>query len=49
MPGSTQIALPPGKYMLEIDPDKWIKQLGDAQRKMEIELSEGQEFELSVE
>jgi len=49
VPGSTQIALPPGKYMLEIDPDKWIKQLGEAQRKMEIELSEGQEFELSVE
>jgi hypothetical protein len=49
VPGATQIALPPGKYMLEIDPDKWIKQLGDEQRKMEVELSAGQEYELSIE
>jgi hypothetical protein len=34
VPGQTRVALPAGKYMLEIDPDKWIKQLTDEQRKM---------------
>ena len=49
VPGHTRVALPPGRYRLEIDPDKWIKQLADAQRRMEVELAEGQELELSIE
>jgi hypothetical protein len=49
VPGRTRVALPPGKYILEIDPDKWIKQLTDEQRKTEIDLVEGQELELSVQ
>lgn len=49
VPGHTRVALPPGKYVLEIDPDGWIKQLADEQRKTEIELVEGQELELSIQ
>ncbi len=49
VPGHTRVALPPGKYILEIDPDQWIKQLAVEQRKMEVELTEGQELELSIE
>jgi hypothetical protein len=48
VPGRNRVALPPGKYLLEIDPRKRVKQLTDEQRKMEIELTEGQELEVNV-
>ncbi len=41
--------MPPGKYVLELDTEKWIKTLTDAQRKVDIELSAGEEFELKIE
>lgn len=49
VPGHTRVALPPGKYTLSIDPDKWLKQFPDERRKMEIELVEGQELEIAIE
>lgn len=48
-PSSTKVALPPGKYAVEIDTEKWIKTLSDEQRKVEIELGEGEEIELKIE
>lgn len=44
-----RITMPPGKYVLELDTEKWIKTLTDAQRKVDIELSAGEEFELKIE
>lgn len=49
VPGHTRVALPPGKYTLDLDPDRWIKQLGDEQRRVDIELKAGEELEISVE
>lgn len=40
-----RVALPPGKYVLELD----LKALPDAQRKVEIDLAEGQEVEMRIE
>lgn len=48
VPGTTRLAVPPGKYTLSLDPDKWLKQLPDEQRKMEIELVEGQVLQLDI-
>jgi hypothetical protein len=48
-PGATRHALPPGKYTLHLDADKWVKTLTDEQRKMEVELEAGQELEVAVE
>ena len=49
VPGRTTIALPPGKYTLQLDPDRWIKSLSDDARKLDIELVEGRVLELNVE
>lgn len=43
------LTLPPGKYVLEIDNEKRIKTLTDAQRKMDVELGAGEELEIKVE
>jgi hypothetical protein len=48
-PGKTKIALPPGKYVLEIDREQWIKTLTDAQRKMDIELTGGEELDITIQ
>ena len=49
VPGRTRVALPPGKYQLELDPSRWIKSLKDEERKLEVELVEGRVLELKVE
>lgn len=49
VPGRTRVALPPGKYVVQLDPDRWIKSLGDEARKVDIELVEGRVLELKVE
>lgn len=48
-PGKTKIVLPPGRYVLEIDNDKWIKSLTDAQRKMDVELSGGEQLDIIIQ
>jgi hypothetical protein len=48
-PGNTKTAVPPGKYVLELDREKWIKSLSDEQRKMDVELSAGEELEITVQ
>ncbi len=48
-PGKTKIVLPPGKYVLEIDRDKWIKSLTDAQRKVDVELTGGEELDITIQ
>lgn len=42
------LTLPPGKYVLEIDAEKRIKTLTDAQRKVEVDLGAGEAFELEI-
>jgi von Willebrand factor type A domain len=42
------LTLPPGKYALDIDTDKWIKTLTDEQRKMDVELSAGEELAIEI-
>lgn len=42
------LTLPPGNYVLELDTDKWIKTLTDDQRKVDVELSAGEEFVLEL-
>lgn len=49
VPGQTRLTLPPGKYMMDIDPDKWIKKLTDEQRKTVIEITAGRVLELVIE
>jgi hypothetical protein len=36
-------------YVLELDREKWIKSLSDDQRKMDVELSAGEELEVTVQ
>ncbi|MPZ34969.1 MAG: hypothetical protein GEV13_29010 [Rhodospirillales bacterium] len=48
-PGKVRLALPPGKYVLEIDPPKWLKTISDEQRKVEVELGEGEEVKIKIE
>jgi hypothetical protein len=48
-PGNTKTAVPPGRYVLELDREKWIKSLSDDQRKMDVELSAGEELEITVQ
>jgi von Willebrand factor type A domain len=48
-PGKTKVVLPPGKYVLEVDREKWIKTLTDAQRKMDIELTAGEELDVTIQ
>lgn len=48
-PGKTKLALPPGKYVVELDKEKWIKTLTDAQRKMDVELTGGEEFDIKIQ
>ncbi len=48
-PGSPKVAVPPGKYILDIDTEKWIKTLPDEQRKMTVDLEAGEELELEVQ
>jgi Mg-chelatase subunit ChlD len=43
-----KVTLPPGKYVLDIDIDKWIKTLTDEQRRMEVELKAGEELNVEV-
>jgi len=47
-PGNTKTAVPPGKYVLELDREKWIKTLTDEQRKMEVELSAGEQLDVDI-
>jgi hypothetical protein len=47
-PGNTKTAVPPGKYVLELDREKWIKTLTDDQRKMDVELSAGEQLDVEV-
>jgi Mg-chelatase subunit ChlD len=42
------LTLPPGKYVLHLDTDKWIKTLSDAQRKMDVEVGAGEELSIDV-
>jgi len=42
------LTLPPGKYALDIDTDKWIKTLTDEQRKMDVDLSAGEELAIEI-
>jgi hypothetical protein len=49
VPGSRRLALPPGKYAVEIDPAKWIKTIPDEFRSIAVELEEGQELEIKIE
>lgn len=48
-PSSSRFALPPGKYVLDLDKDKWINTLTDEQRKMTVDLEAGEVFELDVQ
>ncbi|MCC7250490.1 VWA domain-containing protein [Hyphomicrobium sp.] len=48
-PGNTRSAVPPGKYVLELDNEKWIKSLTDNQRTMSVELGAGEELKVNVE
>lgn len=48
-PGNTKTAVPPGKYVLELDKEKWIKTLTDEQRKMDVELGEGEELAVDIQ
>jgi hypothetical protein len=43
-----KVTLPPGKYVLDIDIDKWIKTLTDEQRRMEVELKPGEELNVEI-
>jgi hypothetical protein len=43
-----KVTLPPGKYVLHIDIDKWIKTLTDEQRTMEVELKPGEELNVEI-
>lgn len=43
-----KITLPPGKYVLHIDIDKWIKSMTDEQRTMDVELKPGEELNVEV-
>lgn len=47
--GSRSVTLPPGKYVLELDPDRWIETLSEESRTMEIDLAAGEELEITVE
>lgn len=47
-PGSTKSAVPPGKYTVELDPDKWVKTLTDEQRKVDVDISAGEQVEIEV-
>jgi hypothetical protein len=49
VPGNSRLALPPGRYVLELDPSKWIKTIPDAMRTVAVDLAEGQEFEINLE
>ncbi len=42
------LTLPPGKYVLEINSEKHIKTLTDAQRNMDVELSAGEELVIEI-
>lgn len=42
------LTLPPGKYVLHLDTDKWIKTLTEAQRKMDVDLKGGEELNLEI-
>ena len=48
-PGRTSLALPAGRYVLEIDSKKFIKSLTDDQRKMDIEIVAGEELNVKVD
>ena len=48
-PGNTKTAVPPGKYVLELDREKWIKTLTDDQRKMDVELSAGEQLDVEIQ
>ena len=43
-----KVTLPPGKYVLDIDIDKWIKTLTDEQRRMEVELKPGEDLNVEI-
>jgi hypothetical protein len=43
-----KVTLPPGKYVLDIDIDKWIKTLTGEQRRMEVELKPGEELNVEI-
>ncbi len=43
------VTLPPGKYVLHIDIDNWIKTLSEEQRKMEVELKAGEEVNVEIQ
>ncbi len=48
-PGATRQAVPPGKYKLHLDIDKWVKTMTDEQRKMDVELEPGEVLEVEVQ
>jgi hypothetical protein len=48
-PGNTRTAVPPGKYVLELDSEKWIKSLTDEQRTMNVELGAGEVLKVDVQ
>jgi hypothetical protein len=48
-PGDSRLALPPGRYVLELDSEKWLPTLTDAQRRHEIEIAAGQEVEIELQ
>ena len=43
--GQDEVALPPGKYVVELD----MPALPEDQRKIPVELTEGQEVEIKIE